>query len=93
MKKVLFSVFITAFATANLFGNEKKLDSISPENSSQEKASVNCQIVTHVTVKDSRQNIIESYDVCTEGSGDQCKGAVNGQVFKQQTVRVAGIEP
>lgn len=89
MRKILFSIFFTGFAAANMFGNEKKLDS----PASQEKSSENCQIVTHVTVKDSRQNTIDSYDVCTEGSGDQCKGAVNGQVFKQQTVRVAGIEP
>ncbi|WP_404985753.1 hypothetical protein ACI513_00950 [Chryseobacterium sp. M5] len=89
MKKIILGLFITIGSTSCLFANEKKADNVVQN----EKESESCQIVTHVTVLDTEGKTIANYDVCTEGSDNQCKNAVNGQVFLQKTIRVIGVAP
>ncbi len=87
MKKVLLglilSVGMSGMAMANLNNDIF--------NSSE--INTTCTIQTRIHLKDSNGNDMGYRDYCTQGTGSQCNGAVNGIVSIERTIRLTGTEP
>lgn len=87
MKKIIFGLIFTVSFAGGALANGNV---VKPENKSIKKV-FNCTIQTRVYYKDSSGNSLGYKDYCTEGSGSQCDGAVNGIVTKSKEVKITGI--
>ena len=87
MKKLALGLLLTAGISGNAWASEGKADVKIIKKTNV----INCTIYTTVTTYDSEGNQVgQPSTYCSQGSGADCDGAVNGEVRYQQSVRISG---